>query len=133
MAATSSIPVAPPPWTCKADAYLLPFSTSASAGLPSDKVYASLEAKSETWTSLKHKGGMGMAEIIRYRDTPVGPYDELVIMPGHFEAPEGIGFKGKYLSITGIWVSQKDTCMNGRRNWNIPKYHTYINEYTSCR
>ena len=80
---------------------------------------------------MKHRGGMGIAEVVRYHDTPVGTYDELAILPGHFEAPEGIGFKGKYLSITGIWVSQKETCMNGRKLWNIPKYHTYVNNCKS--
>ena len=63
-------------------------------------------------------------QIVRYSETPVGPYDELVIMPGEFEVPvlsgsgdgEGVGRKKKVKKntrITGIWVSQKDTCWNG--------------------
>lgn len=65
-----------------------------------------------------------MVQIVRYSETPVGPYDELVIMPGDFEVPvlnvsgggEGNGGKKKVKKntrITGIWVSQKDTCWNG--------------------
>lgn len=63
-------------------------------------------------------------QIVRYSESPVGPYDELVIMPGDFEVPvlngggsgEGSGGKKKVKKnsrITGIWVSQKDTCWNG--------------------
>lgn len=65
-----------------------------------------------------------MVQIVRYTETPVGTYDELVIMPGDFEVPvlsggsggEGEGGKKKVKKntrITGIWVSQKDTCWNG--------------------
>lgn len=72
----------------------------------------------------KYHGGLAMVQIVRYSETPVGPYDELVIMPGDFEVPvlngsgggEGNGGKKKVKKntrITGIWVSQKDTCWNG--------------------
>lgn len=67
-----------------------------------------------------------MVQLVRYTETPVGPYDELVIMPGDFEVPVlsggggggGEGERGKKkvkknTRITGIWVSQKDTCWNG--------------------
>ena len=65
-----------------------------------------------------------MVQIVRYTETPVGAYDELVIIPGDFEVPvlsggsggEGEGGKKKVKKntrITGIWVSQKDTCWNG--------------------
>ena len=62
-----------------------------------------------------------MAQILRYSETPVGAYDELCIIPGHFSAPEKLGLKGKFMRITGIWVSQEATCRNGRELWNIPK------------
>ena len=54
-----------------------------------------------------------MLQIVRYSETPVGPYDELVVMPGYFDTPVG-GKKGaRNTRITAIWVSQKDTCWNG--------------------
>ena len=62
-----------------------------------------------------------MAQIVRYTETPVGPYDELLILPGYFNGVGTAGEKRKDLRITGIWVSQEATLMNGRRNWNIPK------------
>ncbi len=63
-----------------------------------------------------------MAQIIRYSDTPVGTYDELALLPGYFNGVGPEGKKRKDLRVTGIWVSQEATLMNGRRNWNIPKY-----------
>ena len=93
--------------------------------MPHEKVLAPLEAASKEWTSEaeagKHTGGWGYVQIIRYSDTPVGPYDELCIIPGAFQAPETVGCKGNHLRITGIWVSQEATLLNGRRSWNIPK------------
>ena len=62
-----------------------------------------------------------MAQILRYSETPVGSYDELAILPGCFAGIGPKGIKMKDMRITGIWVSQDTTLMNGRRNWNIPK------------
>jgi len=121
-----SLPVAPPPWTCKSTTWVLPFYNSASSGLPLDIAYDSLEAGAPSFTSQKdagsYKGGLCMAQIIRYSDTPVGTYDELALLPGYFNGVGPEGKKRKDLRVTGIWVSQEATLMNGRRNWNIPKY-----------
>lgn len=81
-----------------------------------------------------------MVQLVRYTETPVGPYDELVIMPGDFEVPvlsggggggEGKGGKKKVKKntrITGIWVSQKDTCWNGGSCFC---FYTYLSPYFS--
>ncbi|KAF2664943.1 hypothetical protein BT63DRAFT_80795 [Microthyrium microscopicum] len=57
--------------------------------------------------------------IVRYADTPCGPYDEMMLIPGAFDVPSK---NKKRLRITRIYVSQKDTMYNGRVNWNIPKH-----------
>lgn len=62
-----------------------------------------------------------MLNLLRYTETPVGSYDELLMMPGNFETPlaveegggKGTGKKAKNMRITVIWVSQKNTCWNG--------------------
>ena len=54
-----------------------------------------------------------MTQIIRYSETPVGPYDELAILPGAFEVTGPDKRTSKDLRITGIWVSQNVTLMNG--------------------
>lgn len=60
-----------------------------------------------------------MVQVIRYTESPVGPYDELVLIPGSFEyfVDDGDNFrKRRNLRITRIYVSQKDTCYNGRKS-----------------
>ena len=122
----SSLPLAPPPWTCKCDVYVLSFYNSASAGLPLSIAYDPLEADTASFSSEKeagkYGGGLCMAQIIRYRETPVGSYDELAILPGTFSGVGPDGGKKRDSRITGIWVSTKETLINGRRNWNIPKF-----------
>ncbi|KAF7360541.1 hypothetical protein MVEN_00785200 [Mycena venus] len=56
-------------------------------------------------------------QIISYSESPVGPYDELVYVPGRWKyADEKTAFR-----ITQIYVSSKESTLNGRKNWNIPK------------
>ncbi|KAL8711245.1 MAG: hypothetical protein Q9220_004390 [cf. Caloplaca sp. 1 TL-2023] len=66
-----------------------------------------------------HSGGMVMIQLLRYSSTPVGPYDEMLVAPGNFDVPGG---HGSHTRITRIYVSQRDTTFNGRKNWNIPKH-----------
>ena len=107
--------IAPPPWACKCTAYILPFFYSASSGLPVDLAYAPLEAAAASFSSRAeagaYKGGLHMLQIVRYTETPVGPYDEMALLPGDFGVP---GVKGQNMRITRIYVSQKDTCYNGQ-------------------
>ena len=56
-----------------------------------------------------------MIQIVRYSDTPVGPYDELLIIPGSYTVPGGTQ-KGKtQLRATRFYVSQRETTYNGRK------------------
>ncbi|KAK0748411.1 hypothetical protein B0T21DRAFT_380249 [Apiosordaria backusii] len=133
---TGPILTAPPPWNTKATMYLIPFWTSSrtAANLP-EKAYHPFEYQSSfssPQASGKPLGGLSMVQIIRYHSTPVGPYDELILCPGTFEYPlpdsqheaEPTTKKktGKAMRITRIYVSQKYTCWNGRKLWNLPKH-----------
>lgn len=62
------------------------------------------------------RGGLGGMLLVRYTDSPVGPYDELLFFPGCYQ----FGDK-TYYRITQIYVSSLDSVVNGRRNWNVPK------------
>lgn len=57
---------------------------------------------------------------------PVGPYDELMLIPGNFTVPQPADgppkIPKKALRIARIYVSQRTTTYNGRLNWNIPKH-----------
>jgi len=116
------VPRSPAPWTLKAQSYLLFLRLPSLPPGAYDPVHACWSApKNGTFT-----GGLGAIMIVRYTDTPVGPYDELMLIPGNFSVPgEGLGVGGipkKALRITRIYVSQRTTVYNGRLNWNIPKH-----------
>ena len=56
------------------------------------------------------QGGFGLIMIIRYKDTPLGPYNEMVYIPGDFEIPT---LRRKGARVTRIYVDQKETTYNG--------------------
>lgn len=101
-----SLPLAPPPWTCKATVYALSFYHSASTALPLDIVYDPLELHAASFSSDKetgkYVGGLGFAQIIRYSESPVGTYDELAILPGFFSRVGIDGKARKDSRITGV-------------------------------
>ncbi|KAF1808178.1 hypothetical protein P152DRAFT_462832 [Eremomyces bilateralis CBS 781.70] len=119
MAQITPFPSAPAPWKLRSESYLLMVRLPKT--LP-DGIYDPLEASSEAFSdparSGKHRGGLGAILIVRYTETPVGPYDELMIVPGSYQVP-GHGSKRR---IARIYVNQKETTYNGRTNWNIPKH-----------
>ncbi|KAK2054360.1 hypothetical protein LY76DRAFT_686692 [Colletotrichum caudatum] len=123
----SSAPIepAPAPWTLKGTVYALTF-VPPSTDLPT-KAFAPLERQFASATEGEFLGVLGMIQLIRYTESPVGPYDELLIVPGffkynHTEAASRTVQERKNVRVSRIYVSQKYTCWNGRTNWNIPKH-----------
>ncbi|PFH59769.1 hypothetical protein XA68_11900 [Ophiocordyceps unilateralis] len=134
------IAIAKPSWRLIGDFYILYYwiSSSQATEFPS-MAYSALEASSQfaDASSSRPVGGVGMIQIIRYSQSPVGPYDELAIIPGKFEwsrqTPDSKHVKSQDYKVSRIYVSQKHTCYNGRVNnmkanedsisdWNIPKH-----------
>ncbi|KAF2104078.1 hypothetical protein NA57DRAFT_70289 [Rhizodiscina lignyota] len=115
----SGIKSAPGPWlNLPVTTYMFSFWSSPPL---LDHAYAPLEAASscaDPKESGAFRGGVSLIEIVRYHDTPVGPYDELAIVPGSFDVTvlESKGKKMKQMP------RHNDTCWNGRHNWNIPKH-----------
>lgn len=110
----------PPPWKLKATVWMFAFYTSKeqAQNLP-DMAYSPLEGSSDFPTAggSKPRGGMSMIQLISYSDTPVGPYDELILAPGfhEYEVEEnGKRVKKRNARVTRIYVSQKYTTWNGR-------------------
>ena len=64
-------------------------------------------------------------QIYRYKTSPVGPYDELMYIPGFFRtttvAADGSESSVLAPRITRIYISTDATALRGRENWNIPK------------
>ncbi|KAK3335860.1 hypothetical protein B0T19DRAFT_407734 [Cercophora scortea] len=124
-----SILLAPGAWKAKCTAHMIGFWTDkkTAQALPA-KTYSPLEAQSPYASKEfgEPLGGLGFIQLIRYTETPVGPYDELILAPGLFAYPfedkDGKKTTKTARRITRIYVSQKHTCWNGRTNWNIPKH-----------
>ncbi len=62
------------------------------------------------------RGSVGSVMYVKYDDSPVGPYDELLLIPGKIRLADR-----DELSITRIFVSSMESVVNGRKNWGIPK------------
>lgn len=59
---------------------------------------------------------LGAVLMIDYATTDVGPYRELMFIPGFFS------FEGwRSFSISKIYVSSAESQLNGQQNWGIPK------------
>ncbi|KAL8767651.1 MAG: hypothetical protein Q9209_005910 [Squamulea sp. 1 TL-2023] len=129
---SAPVKVVAPPWTCHYEAYVGAFYVSAKTGLPRELAYEPLEASSAKFTEAGvWKGGMVMIQLLRYSSTPVGPYDEMILLPGNFDVPGG---HGSHIRITRIYVSQRDSAFNGRKHWNIPKHiarFKYIGDFSA--
>ncbi|GJC92510.1 hypothetical protein ColKHC_01336 [Colletotrichum higginsianum] len=95
---TAPIELAPAPWTLKGTVYSLTF-VPLSNELPV-KAFPPLERQYPSAVEGKYVGLVGMIQIIRYTESPVGPYDELLIVPGYFN------------------YNRTD----GSGDWNIPKH-----------
>ncbi|KAL6822863.1 hypothetical protein J3E69DRAFT_300815 [Trichoderma sp. SZMC 28015] len=119
----------PPKWALKGDIYTFSFWTppSAASSLP-EHAYSPLEGKTSfaDETMSRPVGGLSMIQILSYTDSPVGPYDEMLVAPGSFEwertEPGGEKKRGCNPKITRIYVSTPNSCFNGRTNWNTPKH-----------
>lgn len=61
-------------------------------------------------------GGLSYLMLVDYAGGDVGPYHELLFIPGRVRFGDE-----RRLSITRIFVSSEASVVNGRRNWGIPK------------
>ncbi|KAI0594088.1 hypothetical protein F4775DRAFT_460198 [Biscogniauxia sp. FL1348] len=124
--ADQAIASVPPPWKLKGTVYMVTFWSP--SGKLQGQAYSPLERASAFAApeSGEHLGGISQVQLVRYTESPVGPYDELIICPGFFsydvEEEDGRRKRKSNARITRIYVSQKQTCWNGRKNWNIPKH-----------
>lgn len=134
---SSLAPIAPAPWRLRATVYALFYWTSSSEArelaTPGSRLhslaYPALEGASGfgrpgAATSGTPVGGMSMIQLLRYSDTPVGPYDEMVLLPGLWEYEREVEdrkggkrrVKKRHLRVSRIYVSTTDTAINGRRS-----------------
>ncbi|RDX48224.1 hypothetical protein OH76DRAFT_1405139 [Lentinus brumalis] len=112
----------PAPWTVKAEAWW--FITSIGhRPEPGETLPISYFPSQETQlykTSTAQeafRGGRGSVTLLRYTDTPIGPFDELAISPGEFTNP----FEQECHRITRAYASSIAAVVNGRSNWGLPR------------
>jgi hypothetical protein len=106
--ALPEVAAAPPPWTLEGRGAILLVRLPLSV----------LDEPAYVPTRLRGKlhGNLAIAMFVDYASSPVGPYRELLYIPGRFDFPDG-----RHYSITRIYVSTMESVVNGRRNWGIPK------------
>lgn len=110
-------------WTLKGSGYALPL-LPLITGLP-NKTYSPLERSDPRTTAGSYSGVAGFIQILRYTETPVGPYDEFVLIPGAFTYDRE-GLPKTNIRVSRMYVSQKYTNWNGR----VSKYFTWRLHYT---
>ena len=124
----TDIPFFPPPWNFKAKLYL--FTTLLKPVDREDPVLQGLPAGSYNPLETVHpsglapvngapqwKGGLSYVVIVRYEDSPVGPYDELIAVTDGFANPfEKRATSGR---ITNIYVDSRKSVWHGRTCWSM--------------
>jgi hypothetical protein len=98
----------PAPWFLTGDGWVVLFRLRAADAARPGIVRPELQGR---W-----RGGMGAVAFMRYRDSGVGPYDELLFIPGLADVGGKLAF-----SISQIVVTSAGSVVNGRANWGIPK------------
>lgn len=96
----------PPPWKLSGEGIILIFRFK--------KEWVDVNGMLPKNLKGKFKGGLGYVMLVNYEKSPVGPYHELLIIPGKFR-------KSKKQAITKIYVDSEASTQNGRNNWGIPK------------
>lgn len=98
----------PAPWQLQGEGYMMPYRFRDD--------FLDQEACIPERLREKQVLKIGLVMLVNYHASPVGPYGELLFIPGMFRV------NGKnYWHISKIYVSSMDSVMNGRENWGIPK------------
>lgn len=97
-----------PPWTLKGQGHILVYKFP--------KSFIEKNGYLADYQTNNFKGFFGTIMIVDYAKTPVGPYKELLFVPGIFDLNGSKNF-----SISKIYVDNQDSVDNGTANWGIPK------------
>ncbi len=101
--------VVPAPWQLQGDGYIFL--------LKNDKELGRKDAHIPPALLDHYQGGLNVLMYVRYSASSVGPYNELLYIPGLFDFPNGRTDR----SITRIYVDSTASLIGGRANWGIPK------------
>ena len=120
---------APAPWELQTKLYLFTRSLGPDKSTREDPILQGLPPGSYNPSETVHpsslalvndapqwKGGLGHVILVRYEDSPVGPYDELIMGSDGWANPYEKRTSGR---VTNIYVSTLQSVWNGRRNWSM--------------
>jgi hypothetical protein len=100
--------VVPPPWALDGDGYIFVYRF--------DRAWAAEAGFIPPHLVGRLRFGLGTVMLVNYRTSGVGPYRELLFIPGLVDDAGRQAF-----SITRIYVSTEASVVSGRANWGIPK------------
>lgn len=104
----STVPLAPAPWNLAGSGYVLAVHLPEKMSDEDLFVPATLRGK--------RRGRLALMMFVDYTESNVGPYHELLLIPGSFTFNHSVN-----RSITRIFVSTTESVVNGYLNWGIPK------------
>jgi hypothetical protein len=102
---------APAPWTLQGDGWIMLLRLPEATRRDPRHLPPELRARPVS--------GPSIVMFVDYSESPVGPYRELLYIPGRFD----LGAGQHAWSVTRIYVSSWESVVNGRLNWGIPKDH----------
>ncbi|RFS16265.1 acetoacetate decarboxylase family protein [Emticicia sp. C21] len=105
--------IAPPPWKLTGNGYVFLFRFS--------KVFVQEQGFLDDFQKSAYKHGLlglGTVMFLDYTTSNVGPYRELLFVPGKFDFSKA---SIKTWGVSKIYVSSYNSVWNGRENWGIPK------------
>lgn len=100
--------ISPAPWNLTGNAYIMVYKFS--------KDFVEEYGFLADYQRDRFLGYVGTVMLVDYKTSAVGPYRELLFIPGMFT----FDWK-KVFSISKIYVSSWDSVYNGIENWGIPK------------
>jgi hypothetical protein len=104
----ANIHIAPAPWHLTGNAYIMVYRFS--------KKFIEENGFLADFQLDRFLGYVGTVMLVDYQTSGVGPYRELLFIPGMFT----FNWQ-KMFSISKIYVSSEDSVYNGIQNWGIPK------------
>lgn len=105
----STVPEAPAPWELEGEGYIVLLRLPRGADDAGLYVEPALRGR--------RAGRLAILMYVDYWRSPVGPYRELLFIPGRYPFEDG----RRHYTISRIVVSTWASVVNGRRNWGIPK------------
>ena len=133
---------APAPWDLQTKLYIFTALLSPDKSTREDPILQGLPVGSYNPSETVHpsalallndapqwKGGMAFVVLVRYEASPVGPYDELIMVSDGWATPYEERTSGR---VTNIYVSTIESVWNGRHNWSMFRPVVFFFSFFFC-